>query len=291
MKLTITGYSTALFATWLFVDELALLFDAGDGVASGLTQKSRKVKNVFISHADRDHLAGLLAFNQLNARPGAPVIHYPEDCGSFPALESFSKKFDPHVSGTIWSSIKEYEEISIRGDFYVQAFPNEHVQEGHPDTKSLSYKVFETRRKLRPEFNGLAGHEIKRIIEEHGRDFTTDLTRINRLSYSGDTPVNYELWDESEVLIHEATFLGGPEDAKIETHGNRHSLLEDVIKMVSEIRVDKLILSHFSSRYSAEQIDQRIRKLCKEFKLTIPVYRLLPGEIYKDILGGQAINS
>lgn len=291
MKLTITGYSTALFATWFFVDELALLFDAGDGIASGLTQKARKVKNVFISHADRDHLAGLLAFNQLNARPGAPVIHYPKDCGSFPALENFSKKFDPHVSGTIWSPIKEYEEISIRGDVYVQAFPNEHVQVGHPDTKSLSYKVFETRRKLKPEFNDLAGHEIKRIIDENGRDFTTDLTRINRLSYSGDTPVNYELWNGSEVLIHEATFLGGPEDTKIETHGNRHSLLEDVIKMVSEIKVNKLILSHFSSRYSAEQIDQRIRKLCKEFQLTIPVYRLLPGEIYRDILGGQAINS
>ncbi|MCE7992976.1 MAG: RNAse Z [Roseivirga sp.] len=290
MKLTINGYSTALFATWFFVDELALLFDAGDGIASGLTQKARKVKNVFISHADRDHLAGLLAFNQLNARPGAPTIHYPKDCGSFPALESFSKKFDPHVSGTIWSPIKEYEEISLRGDVYVQAFPNEHIQVGHPDTKSLSYKVFETRRKLKPEFTGLAGLEIKKIIEEHGRDFTTDLLKTNRLSYSGDTPINYELWDGSEVLIHEATFLGGPEDAKIETHGNRHSLLEDVIKMVSEIKVGKLILSHFSSRYSPEQIDGRIRKLCKEFKLTIPVYRLLPGEIHRDILRENPVN-
>ncbi len=63
MNLKITGYSTALFSTWFFVDELSLLFDAGDGVSSGLTQKAGKIKHVFISHADRDHLTGLLQFN------------------------------------------------------------------------------------------------------------------------------------------------------------------------------------------------------------------------------------
>ena len=56
MDFTISGYSTALFATWYFIDELDLLFDAGDGVVAGLTQKSGKIKHIFISHADRDHL-------------------------------------------------------------------------------------------------------------------------------------------------------------------------------------------------------------------------------------------
>ncbi len=83
MNLTITGYSTALFSTWYFIEELGLLFDAGDGVTAGLLQKSRKVKNILISHADRDHITGLLQFNQLNARDGLPVIHFPKDssCG------------------------------------------------------------------------------------------------------------------------------------------------------------------------------------------------------------------
>lgn len=290
MKLTITGYSTALFATWFFIDELALLFDVGDGVISGLQQKSRKVKNVFITHADRDHLAGLLAFNQLNARPGAPNIHYPRDCGSFRALEAFSKKFDPQVSGTIWKPIQEYDKISLRNDVFVQAFPNEHVQVGHPDTKSLSYKVFETKRKLKPEFGSLSGHEIKKIIDEHGRDYTTDLIKTNVLSYSGDSPVNYELWDQSDILIHEATFLGGAEDDQIETHGNQHSKLEDVIRMVSEIKVNQLVLSHFSSRYSHKQIDERIRTLCKQYKVTIPVYRVLTGAIHRDLLSETPLN-
>ena len=82
----LTGYSTALFSTWLFLEDYGLLFDAGDGVSAGLSQKSRKAKYVFITHADRDHLAGLLQLHQLNAQDGQPLICYPRDCGSFPAL-------------------------------------------------------------------------------------------------------------------------------------------------------------------------------------------------------------
>ena len=63
MKLTIHGYSTALFATWYFIEELGILFDAGDGLVSGLMGKCGKIKKVFISHADRDHLTGLLQYN------------------------------------------------------------------------------------------------------------------------------------------------------------------------------------------------------------------------------------
>ena len=99
---TITGYSTALFSTWYFVSEFGILFSCGDGVSAGLLQKARKVvKHVFISHGDRDHLAGLLQFNQLNARSGLKIC-YPIDCGSFPAIAEFSDRFDSQVSGTQW---------------------------------------------------------------------------------------------------------------------------------------------------------------------------------------------
>src|SRR2546423_5921372 len=55
-RLTITGYSTALFSTWIFIEEMRLLFDAGDGVMSGLMHKSGKIRHIAMSHADRDHV-------------------------------------------------------------------------------------------------------------------------------------------------------------------------------------------------------------------------------------------
>lgn len=290
MNLTISGYSTALFSTWYFIEELGLLFDCGDGLTSALLQKSRKIENVFISHADRDHLTGLLQFNQLNAREGLPVIHYPKDCGSFPAVKDFSTKFDPHVNGTIWKPIIDRDRVWIKKDIYVEALKNNHVTSEESVHKSLGYKVVSVKWKLKPAYVALPAHEIKNTVETLGKEATHDNIESILLSYSGDTPCeNFENWNNSKVLIHEATFLGGEEDNGIQTHGNKHSNLEEVIKAVSEINIERLILGHFSSRYSNEQIDNSIIELCRKYKIQIPVYRMLPGLVTKNIFSGPAL--
>jgi len=292
MNLTITGFSTALFSTWFFIDELGLLFDAGDGVSSGLLQKSGKVKSAFISHADRDHLAGLLQFNQLNARNGLSIIYYPRNCGSFPALESFCNQFDPHTANSKWLPIEQNDSVEIGKNIWVQAIRNNHVICNAAITKSLSYKVCKTKWKLKSEFKSLRGEAIKNLIASKGKGAVMDLVHENLITYSGDTPVDdYSRWDGSNILIHEATFLGGEEDAKIKKHANKHSKLEDVLKMVSEIRVEKLVLSHFSNRYKHEQILLRVRELCNKYRIEIPVFCVLPGEVSRDILSGEPVNS
>ena len=286
---TISGYSTALFSTWFFIEELGILFDAGDGISAALLQKSRKIKQVFISHADRDHLTGLLQFNQLNARKGLPIIHYPADSGSFRAIADFAEKFDPHVSGTIWKPIRAKEDFEIKPKIVVHSIRNNHVPATEGITKSLSYLVKSKTAKLKTEFQHLAKAEIKNLAITKGQDFITESVTENILGYSGDTPIdNYEHWNDTKILIHEATFLDNTE--KLNTHANKHSTLEDVLKMVSEIKVEKLILSHFSSRYAKADIDTAIRKFCKIYRIDIPIYRILPGEICLDILSSEMVN-
>lgn len=292
MDLSISGYSTALFSTWYFIEELGLLFDCGDGVISALMQKSRKIENVFISHADRDHLTGLLQFNQLNARQNFPVIHYPKDCGSFTAIKDFSTKFDPHVKGTLWKPIIEKDKIWIKKDIYVQVIKNNHVVCEENIYKSLGYKVVKVKSKLNADYLKLPPLEIKSIIETLGKNATHTNVETILISYSGDTPCeNFEHWNNSKVLIHEATFLGGEDDKNIQTHGNKHSKLEDVIKSVSESNIESLILGHFSSRYSDEQIDKSIIGYCKDYRIHIPVYRILPGQTEKNMLSGKPVYS
>ncbi len=285
MKLTITGHSTALFSTWYFIEELGLLFDCGDGATAGLMQKSRKVKHIFISHADRDHLTGLLQFNQLNARDGFPKIYFPSDSASFPFLQEFSNRFDPHVKGTEWIKIKPDQIIEIKKNIFVQPFRNEHVKIGKDVVKSLSFHVFQSKKKLNEEYLNLSGNEIKALREKHGMDALTHEVKENILSYSGDTPVEWDgRWNDTKILIHEATFLQKG-DVNLDDHRkNKHSYLEEVIEMVSQTNVEKLILGHFSSRYSAEEIDQSIDFFCKKYNLEIPVFRVLPGERIWDIL-------
>ena len=288
MSYTITGYSTALFSTWYFIEELRLLFDAGDGLMSSLLQKSRKIEHVFISHADRDHVTGLLQFNQLNARPGYPIIYYPKDSGSFPALKDFSAKFDPHVSGTVWNPITPDSEVRIKEDLFIKAIHNGHVP-AKPGVRSLSYKVMQSKMKLHPELTKLPGEEIRRIIAERGKANTHTEVQTNLISYSGDTPVeDLTRWQNSKILIHEATFLR--DDETINRPDHTHSYLEEVMEMVSGSHIEQLILGHFSSRYSDEQIDQRILELCNRYAINIPVFRILPGQVGTNILNGQPVN-
>ncbi|HUP13930.1 MAG TPA: MBL fold metallo-hydrolase, partial [Niastella sp.] len=289
MQLTITGYSTALFSTWYFIDELKLLFDAGDGVSASLLQKSRKIEHVFVSHADRDHLGGLFQFNQLNARAGYPVIYYPKDSGSFPAIKNFTVQFDPHVAGAVWKPITPESNLRIKEDLIIQAIANGHVAT-KPGVRSLSYKVIQSKMKLKPELTTLPGEEIRRIIEEQGKLKTHTELQTTLLGYSGDTPVeDLSRWEHTKVLIHEATFMH-EEDNQIFAHGNKHSYLEEVMEMVSRSNVEHLILGHFSARYSTEQIDRRILELCNRYAVNIPVYRVLPGEVSSDILKSQPVN-
>lgn len=292
MNLTISGFSTALFSTWYFIEELGLLFDAGDGVSAQLLSKSRKINHVFISHPDRDHLTGLLQLNQLNAREGFPIIYYPKDSSSFPYLKSFTQQFDPHVKGTIWEPITENEEFEIKKNISVHSIRNGHVSCDSSITKSLSFKVIETKEKLRDEFLSKKGPEIKKLIEEKGKSAVMRKENTTLLGYSGDTPVeDLERWQDTKILIHEATFLEDENQREIKAHGNLHSYLEEVMEMVAHLRIEKLILGHFSSRYNQEQIDRSILQLCDKHSISIPIHRLLPGQTTKNILSYTPINA
>lgn len=284
-QLSITGYSTALFSTWYFVSEYGILFDCGDGVSSALLQKARKVKHVFVSHADRDHLAGLLQFNQLNARPDLK-IYYPKDCGSFPKLAEFSAKFDPQVSGTQWIPIQSGQEIPIRSDLVVRAVENHHVPADAAFTKSLSYFVDAVSRKLKPEFAGQSGPDIAAARKQHGNARITDESRCTKLVYSGDTPIeNDGRYNNAETLIHEATFLTEAEIEPGNPKRNKHSSLDQVMRMVARSNIQQLVLGHFSSRYSDEQINEAVASDIAEYGIAIPVHIVHPSTIVRDILG------
>ena len=288
--LTITGYSTAMFATWYFVSEYGVLFDCGDGVSAGLLQRSRKIQHVFISHADRDHVAGLLQFNQLNARPGLK-IYYPKDCQSFPFIADFSAKFDPQVSGTQWVPLERGQEVYIRQDVVVRAIENRHVPTDGTVTKSLSYFVDAVSRKLKPEFASLSGSEIGAARKEHGNTAITDESRSTKLVYSGDTPIEVDgRYNNTEVLIHEATFLTEAEIDPDNPKRNKHSSLDQVMRMVAGSDIKQLILGHFSSRYSNEQIDEAIDREIQLHGITIPVSRVHPAKLVRDILNESISN-
>ena len=289
MHLTISGYSTALYSTWYCIKEWKLLFDAGDGLVASLIGKSGRIRNVFISHADRDHIAGLLQFNQLNAKPGYPKIFYPKHARSISALEEFSKVFDRQVAQTCWKGIDHNEIVPLATELQVQAHRNGHVRAPADTIKSAGFIVQQTRRKLQQQYLHLSAAEIRELRKTYGEENITELITANLLGYSGDTPVeNFERWNNIRVLIHEATFLEKSELDDSDKRYNLHSSLEEVMEASSRINIGSLVLGHFSSRYKQAEIDDAILSGCREHKVSFRVYRLLPGIYYPDILGDES---
>lgn len=279
-----------MFATWWMVEELGLLFDAGDGAQAGLLSKARKIKHVFLSHAHRDHLTGLPQLVQLNASTGSLVLHYPKDSGSFPAMAEFLAQFDPHVEAVQWLPFDQGEHIAVGKDLEVEIIRNNHVVSEQAPIKSVSFKVHRSKRKLRPEFIGMSGAEIGRLRARDGEDAITTATRETILGYSGDTPVEVPgRWNDTQVLIHEATFLTREEITPDAPHRGKHSSLDALMEMVAESNVQQLILGHFSTRYSAEQIDAAIATEAKRTGLRIPIFRVLPGQVSRNILAGAPV--
>lgn len=286
----ITAYSTALFSTWIYLEDYDLLFDCGDGLTASLLQKTRKIKHVFISHADRDHLTGLLQFNQLNARNEFPKIYYPSDSYSFQAMQQFCNAFDPHVGVSQWMPIIDGQQIEIKPKIFVRAFRNEHVAVAQGIHKSLSFMVSSKKWKLKKEYQHLSGGEIGQLSKKHGKAFLSNEFIEQLIGYAGDTPVDdYSKWDHCKTLIHEATFI--TEDFKLNTKANKHSLLQQVMEMVANINLERLILNHFSSRYSAKEIKDAVLKYCKVYNIKLPVYCILPGKVHHDVLKDEPINS
>lgn len=252
---------------------------------SNLLQKSRKVKYVFVSHADRDHLAGLLQFMQLNGRDGFPKVYFPKDSGSFPALAKFSSQFDPHSGRGEWIGLDNHEEVWIGKDLFVKAIENRHIPTKDHQVKSLSYQLFRVKRKLKEEYLSLSGKEIGALRKEKGTNAITTELRENILTYSGDTPIeNDGRWQDSQVLIHEATFLDHTDLDAGDVRYIKHSTLAEVMEMAAKTNIGQLVLGHFSIRYSPEQIKEEVDRLTQLYQIDIPIKLVLPGQFVKDIL-------
>lgn len=285
----IAGYSTARFATWYFLDELKLLFDAGDGVAAALASKCQRVQHVFLSHADRDHIGGLLQFNQLAARTGRPLTYYyPKDSGSFPAFRDFLEQFDPNLPKARWVALEVGQRIAIASNHAVKVGENDHIAVAGRGAgglvKSLDFRVVESRRQLKPEFAGLAGPEIGRLRAEHGADHITNQVERSLFGFSGDTPTfDAARWRDTDLLVHEATFIAP--DA-----GDRgHCELGDVIRGAAGLSLKALILGHFSNRYDAEFIRAAIVREADAAAIPFPIYAVMPMTTVRDVMAGEPV--
>jgi ribonuclease Z len=257
---------------------------------STLQHSSRKIRNIAISHADRDHIFGLLQLNHHNARHNLESVLYPSDARSVDRLREFAWRFDRETADSYeWIKVHAGESYALSNELALRPIRNSHLSRMPGENRSVGYVVMRRFRKLKAEFQGLAQEELRRIGTERGSDFLSEAQEEPLLAYSGDTGIlPPETWLGAKTLIHEATFL---RDGEVEEGwpGHEHSTLEQTLAMARDAAPERLILHHISSRYRMGEVVAEVQRFASELKIDFPIWAIPPGETVEDLLNRRPV--
>jgi len=250
---TIEGYSRAAVQTYWRIPELKLGFDLG-----GQPWSFMGTETWFISHAHLDHIASLPVYvarrRMMKMEP--PTIYLPEHAveDALRILKLF-QRLDRGRMPCQLIGIKPGDEIELSREHVVTISATCHT------VPSLGFVVWERRRKLKPEFQGLPGEKI-RDLRLAGTDVTAE-TRIPLVGYLGDSsPAGLDAcpaFYEAQILIMELTFVApGHRRERIHKFGHMH--LDDLLERRNRFQNEVVIASHFSTRYHSKQIQSCVMR-------------------------------
>ena len=251
--LTIEGYSRAAVQTYWRISEYRLGFDCG-----GQPWDFMGTPNWFLSHGHLDHIAALPVYlaRRRMMKMDPPVIYLPtyliEPVRKM--LVCFSR-MDRGRLPAEFVGVEPGDEIDYSRELVVTVHPTKH------SIPSVGYLIWERRLKLKPEFLGLPGDQI-RDLRLAGTQIT-DEQRIPMVGYLGDTAPdaldsNPEFYN-AKILIAEMTFIArGHRREIIHKHGHMH--LDDFVARSALFRNELIIAGHFSTRYTLKQAEKIVRR-------------------------------
>ncbi len=244
--LTIEGYSRAAVQTYWRVPELKLGFDFGAQPWSFMATGTW-----FLSHTHLDHVASLPVYvarrRMLMMEP--PTIYMPEH--AIDAVEKILKLFTRLDRGRLpcqLVAVRPGDEVELSREHVVTVSATKHT------LPSLGFVVWERRKKLKSEFAGLPGDQI-RDLRLSGVEITDEI-RMPLVAYLGDSAPegldNCPAMFEARVLITEITFVHrSHKKDKIHKYGHIH--LDDIVERRDRFKNELIIAAHLSTRYTAKQ--------------------------------------
>ncbi|XP_071710649.1 tRNase Z TRZ1-like isoform X2 [Rutidosis leptorrhynchoides] len=150
------------------------------------------------------------------------------------------------------------EEFFLKKDLKVKAFKTYHR------IPSQGYIVYKVKQKLKPEYVGLPGDEIKKL-KFSGVEITSMVTSPE-VAFTGDTTSEF-IFDKdngdvlkAKILIMESTYV---ENTKTVEHAKEygHIHLSEIVSYASKFENKAILLIHFSARYKLDVIEEAISAL------------------------------
>ncbi|MCA9121814.1 MAG: metal-dependent hydrolase [Planctomycetaceae bacterium] len=252
-RFTIEGYSRAAVQTYWRIPEMKLGFDLG-----AQPWDFMGTSTWFVSHTHLDHIAALPVYvarrRMMKMEP--PTIYLPDH--AIETVERLLKVYRQLDRGRLPCElipVKAGDEIELSRELVVTASATHHT------VPALGYIVWERKQKLKPEYLELRGDQI-RDLKLSGVEITTEV-RVPELAYLGDSAPagldNCPEMYEAKVLISEMTFVA-PSHRKDKIHKHGHMHLDDYVERKDRFKNEKVIVSHFSTRYNSRQVRNLVTK-------------------------------
>jgi len=153
-------------------------------------------------------------------------------------------------------AVSDGDTFSLSREHKVAVFTTKHT------VPSVGYIVYDSRRKLKPEYHGLSGDQI-RDIRLSGKE-VTDESLTPLVCFTGDTSAEgldaHPDIMRAEVLITEMTFFR-PDHRREKIRKFGHLHLDDLIDRADKFENELLILAHLSTRTHTGEAERRIRQI------------------------------
>ena len=153
------------------------------------------------------------------------------------------------------TGVKPGDEIALSREHVVSVFETKHT------IPSVGYLVWERRNKLKEEYHGLPGDQI-RDLRLSGVAVTREM-RTPLVCYTGDTsPAGLDGYPpafEAKVLITEMSFIREKHRReKIHKYGHMH--LDDFLERAERFKNELIVVAHFSTRYQVGEVRQLVER-------------------------------
>ncbi|KAK9995999.1 hypothetical protein SO802_020685 [Lithocarpus litseifolius] len=252
----VKGLSIAGHETCIIFPSLNIAFDIGRCPHQAIQQDF-----LCISHAHMDHIGGLPMYVATRGlyRMKPPTIIVPT-CIKADVEQLFEvhRRMDQSELKHNLIGLDVGEEFYLRKDLKVRAFKTYHV------IPSQGYVVYSVKQKLKQEYIGLPGNEIKNL-KLSGVEITYTVT-VPEIAFTGDTMSDFIVDQNnidalrSRILVMECTFV----DNSVQVEGARdygHTHISEIIGHAERFENKAILLIHFSARHTAEEIQQAVSAL------------------------------
>lgn len=253
-RFTIEGWSRAGNETWFRIRELGIAFDIGRSPEAVIP-----VRNVLVTHSHIDHSFGIpfyAAQRRLRGMAAGNVYVPREKVSEFEELVALHERLSETDFPVTFVGVGPGDSFELRRGLrgYVHRSTHRVVANG--------YEVVEVRHKLKSEWASRTSADLAAARHE-GREVTEE-QQCSLVYYTGDT--DRRLLEEStrmfspEVLIIECSFAR--EDDYDRAARYTHIHFDDIAEFAGKFENHLIVLTHFSLRYSPQEIHETISRRC-----------------------------